>query len=508
MVKNKKMKGMSLQVAKHPNTEIFKKKKKKKKKNKKEALGQAVRVENVSEAFNGTSSILKKNVKKKKKKNINQNTATPIDDASNNNTPTITTEENYTQNVQENEDIHMAEGSPAKKATKGKKRKFKSEEATDNSNVTEDAQSLPNDDIIRKKIKKKKKRKHIENESTPASNPSLTDNTTNGSTTTATIYKQSNLAKAGRTIFVGNVSINTTKKDLKRFFSQYGKVESVRFRGGAVSDPKKSKREAVITRDFHPDRSSMQAYVVFESSDMMEAALKANGVEFLGKHIRVDKSLPSSEKDTKLSVFVGNLSFKAEEEPLREHFASCGEIESVRIVRDSKLLSGKGFGYINFMSADSVELALRLDGVRFMGRQLRVQRSKKKPKGNMQTKKNMAVKFVKTDAENSKLARDDFSGDMVEPKKFNKTKEKKKTEKLGVASSKKGLAFMKLGADNKKRNKAKSDDFSGVKMMETKQFNKIKKKGKLTKEDKKKLYIAHQLTGVKPQVKKQASVIN
>lgn len=42
-------------------------------------------------------------------------------------------------------------------------------------------------------------------------------------------------------------------------------------------------------------------------------------------------------------------STEAEEEELRSHFASCGDIESVRIVRDKKLASGKGFGYVNFM---------------------------------------------------------------------------------------------------------------------------------------------------------------
>lgn len=44
---------------------------------------------------------------------------------------------------------------------------------------------------------------------------------------------------------------------------------------------------------------------------------------------------------------------EAEEEALRSHFASCGEIESVRIVRDKKMASGKGFGYVNFMVSNT-----------------------------------------------------------------------------------------------------------------------------------------------------------
>lgn len=37
-----------------------------------------------------------------------------------------------------------------------------------------------------------------------------------------------------------------------------------------------------------------------------------------------------------------------EEEPLRQAFVECGDVEDVRIVRDSKTGAGKGFGFILF----------------------------------------------------------------------------------------------------------------------------------------------------------------
>ena len=37
-----------------------------------------------------------------------------------------------------------------------------------------------------------------------------------------------------------------------------------------------------------------------------------------------------------------------EEELLRQTFVDCGDIEAVRIVRDSKTGAGKGFGFILF----------------------------------------------------------------------------------------------------------------------------------------------------------------
>ena len=37
-----------------------------------------------------------------------------------------------------------------------------------------------------------------------------------------------------------------------------------------------------------------------------------------------------------------------EEEALRQAFVECGDVEAVRIVRDSKTGAGKGFGFILF----------------------------------------------------------------------------------------------------------------------------------------------------------------
>lgn len=43
-----------------------------------------------------------------------------------------------------------------------------------------------------------------------------------------------------------------------------------------------------------------------------------------------------------------SISSDTEEEPLRQTFVDCGDIEAVRIVRDNKTGAGKGFGFILF----------------------------------------------------------------------------------------------------------------------------------------------------------------
>ena len=58
----------------------------------------------------------------------------------------------------------------------------------------------------------------------------------------------------------------------------------------------------------------------------------------------------------------------------RRLFFQCGAISSVRIVRDAATGIGKGFGYVNFASEDSVEIALTLNGSELDGRKIRVTR--------------------------------------------------------------------------------------------------------------------------------------
>ena len=47
-------------------------------------------------------------------------------------------------------------------------------------------------------------------------------------------------------------------------------------------------------------------------------------------------------------MFVGNLPFDVQDEDIYTHFARCGEVEFVRIIRDKKTNIGKGFGYVQF----------------------------------------------------------------------------------------------------------------------------------------------------------------
>ena len=83
----------------------------------------------------------------------------------------------------------------------------------------------------------------------------------------------------------------------------------------------------------------------------MESAIEAlslTGTEFQEQHIAVSLCSEGSKKEKSKAVFVGNLPFGVEDESLWTHFAECGKIQDVRIVRDNTNGLGKGFGYVNF----------------------------------------------------------------------------------------------------------------------------------------------------------------
>lgn len=243
--------------------------------------------------------------------------------------------------------------------------------------------------------------------------------------------------KNSRTVFVGNVPLVHSKK-LHKFFSKYGVVESVRLRCAPLDDPRVSKKVAVIKNKFHPQRSSINAFVVFKTSDNAKSALEANGTVFHDHHLRVDlaKTVDRKQVDSRKSIFVGNLNFAAEEEDLWKLFAECGPIESVRIVRDRITSVSKGIAYVNFQTADAAELALHLDGSPVKKRNILVQRFRASADSSL--KKSVTDKSVrhKTLDENAK-SKAKFN-DEIRMAKKSKRKMRRENEKLlGIVKKKK-----------------------------------------------------------------------
>jgi len=76
-------------------------------------------------------------------------------------------------------------------------------------------------------------------------------------------------------------------------------------------------------------------------------------------------------------LYVGNISFKATEEDIRELFARSGDVESVKIITDAQTGNAKGFGFVEMANEEGAKKAMdELNGTTFMERSITVAEAK------------------------------------------------------------------------------------------------------------------------------------
>jgi RNA recognition motif-containing protein len=72
-------------------------------------------------------------------------------------------------------------------------------------------------------------------------------------------------------------------------------------------------------------------------------------------------------------IYVGNLSYKVDEDALRTLFATIGEVQSVKIITDFVTGRSKGFGFVEMNSDEDAEKAIStLNGTTLMDRPLTI----------------------------------------------------------------------------------------------------------------------------------------
>lgn len=79
-------------------------------------------------------------------------------------------------------------------------------------------------------------------------------------------------------------------------------------------------------------------------------------------------------------LFVGNLSFQATEDDLRELFAQAGTVETVRIITDQFTGRPRGFGFVEMATKEEAAKAIELlNGRLFRDRNLVVDEAHPQP---------------------------------------------------------------------------------------------------------------------------------
>jgi RNA recognition motif-containing protein len=80
------------------------------------------------------------------------------------------------------------------------------------------------------------------------------------------------------------------------------------------------------------------------------------------------------------NIFVGNLSFRATEESVREIFERYGAVTSARIMTDRETGRSRGFAFVEMANSEEADKAIAaLNGYTMEGRPLNVNEARPKP---------------------------------------------------------------------------------------------------------------------------------
>ena len=83
-----------------------------------------------------------------------------------------------------------------------------------------------------------------------------------------------------------------------------------------------------------------------------------------------------------MNIYVGNLSYNATEENLRQAFEAIGQVSSATIVKDKYSGQSKGFGFVDMPSAEEARSAInQLNGKELKGRTLNVNEARPRTEG-------------------------------------------------------------------------------------------------------------------------------
>lgn len=83
-----------------------------------------------------------------------------------------------------------------------------------------------------------------------------------------------------------------------------------------------------------------------------------------------------------MNIYVGNLAYGLTEDALREAFATHGQVDSARIIKDRDTGQSKGFGFVEMPVQEQAEAAIKeLDGADLGGRKIRVNEARPREGG-------------------------------------------------------------------------------------------------------------------------------
>lgn len=95
-----------------------------------------------------------------------------------------------------------------------------------------------------------------------------------------------------------------------------------------------------------------------------------------------------------MTIYVGNLSYQATEEDLRDVFADYGTVKRVVLPTDRETGRVRGFAFVEMTEDAQEESAISaLDGAQWLGRQLRVNKARPREDNRNNVRSNTSSRF-------------------------------------------------------------------------------------------------------------------
>lgn len=200
-------------------------------------------------------------------------------------------------------------------------------------------------------------------------------------------------------VWIGNLSFDTTKDDLVRFFIAKTKDNEDEKSRVTEQDITRLSMPRVAAKNSNVMKNKGFCYMFFKNVEQMKAVLELSESHLNGRNMLIkdsenysgrpdkDDLVAMSKNPPSRILFVGNLSFDVTDDLLRKHFQHCGDIVKIRMATFEDSGKCKGFAFIDFKNEEGSTNALKDKSCRkIAGRPLRMEYGEDRSKRQVRKK--------------------------------------------------------------------------------------------------------------------------
>lgn len=200
-------------------------------------------------------------------------------------------------------------------------------------------------------------------------------------------------------VWIGNLSFDTTKDDLVRFFIAKTKDKEDERSRVTEQDITRLSMPRVAAKNSNAMKNKGFCYMFFKNVEQMKAVLELSESHLNGRNMLIkdsenysgrpdkDDLVAMSKNPPSRILFVGNLSFDVTDDLLRKHFQHCGDIVKIRMATFEDSGKCKGFAFIDFKNEEGSTNALKDKSCRkIAGRPLRMEYGEDRSKRQVRKK--------------------------------------------------------------------------------------------------------------------------